>query len=311
MSNILITGAAGFIGFHLSKNLIKDYSLTLIDDFQNSNYAAIKRAELLKRVKKVNIQTPFIEKLNSTPEVLVHLAAETGIADSLTQPAKYFSTNVQGTFNVLEQCRKNNIKFLIYASSSSVYTKGQEITSEESNTDSPLSFYGTSKKMSEVMIENYCKQFGLVAIGLRFFTVYGSWTRPDMAGYKFMSAIHQNKPIYLYNNGEVYRDFTHVSDIIGAIKLLIPIIKHLKEGVHQIYNIGMGQPTSVKEYATLIAQNLGKEAIIKYKPLPSNELSTTHSDTTKLYNFINYKPKCTLKDGVKEMTDWFKTNRYD
>ena len=226
-------------------------------------------------------------------------------------PLLYFKQNVEGTFNVLEQCRKNGVKYLIYASSSSVYEPNQSVMNENSPHDKQLSFYGTSKRMVEVMVENYCRQFGIRAIGLRFFTVYGSWTRPDMAAYKFMKAINEGNEITLYNDGEVYRDFTHVSDIVKSIELLVKKIKSEPVGSHQVFNIGNGSPISVKEYATLIAKNLNKELKYKNDQLPENELESTHSDTTQLEKYVNYKPICNIETGIIEMTNWFKESRYE
>ncbi|MES2690359.1 MAG: NAD-dependent epimerase/dehydratase family protein [Bacteroidota bacterium] len=310
MSLVFITGAAGFIGHHLHKQLKTKNQVEAIDLLAPGNIAAAKRAAV-QPVKQQNIHGAFLNDLANKPDVLIHLAAETGIAGSLKDPLKYFQTNVSATFNVLEQCRKNNVRFLIYASSSSVYTPGQSITAETGDTHTQLSFYGTTKKMGEQMIESYCAQFGITAIGLRFFTVYGSWTRPDMAAYKFMKAIENDMPVTLYNEGEVFRDFTHVSDVVNAIELLIDQIRTEKEGTHQLFNIGYGAPVSVKRYAELIAARLNKELAYTFAGLPANELPATHSNTSKLEQYINYKPKCSIEEGVKEMVDWFKKERYE
>ncbi len=311
MLSILITGGAGFIGYHLQQKLTAKYNVSAIDLLDGNNKVIDHRKKNLQHIVHGDIKLPFLHLVENKPQVVIHLAAETGISGSLTNPQKYFDTNVTGTFNVLEECRKAGVKYLIYASSSSVYEPNQEMMHEKARTEKQLSFYGTTKKMSEMMIENYCKQFGMVAIGLRFFTVYGSYTRPDMAAYKFMKAINSDKPIILYNNGEVYRDFTHVSDVVYSIDLLLEKIQNEPVGSHQIFNIGFGKPISVKEYATCIAQNLNKSLLTEFVPLPSNELPLTHSNNQKLQNYINYKPKCHINDGVVEMTNWFKTNNYE
>lgn len=311
MSTILITGVAGFIGCHVKSLLENSNTIIGMDVLNPTNNASLKRSSFLKDILKKSIQSNFIDELNEKPELVVHLAAETGIPGSLINPSLYFHQNVEGTFNILEQCRKNGVRYLIYASSSSVYEPNQSVMTETSPHDKQLSFYGTSKRMVEVMVENYCRQFGITAIGLRFFTVYGSWTRPDMAAYKFMEIINKGEEVTLYNEGEVYRDFTHVSDISKSIELLVEKIKAEPVGSHQIFNIGNGAPISVKEYATLIAKNLDKELHFKSATLPSNELKSTHSDCNNLENFIGYKPKCLIETGIKEMTDWFKNNRYD
>ncbi|MCF8253161.1 MAG: NAD-dependent epimerase/dehydratase family protein [Bacteroidia bacterium] len=311
MTSVLITGGAGFIGYHLQKQLQNTHLVNAIDLIESPTSAIALRKVGLNQLKHADIKLNFLDKLSESPEVVVHLAAETGIAGSLIHPTKYFETNVAGTFNVLEQCRLNGIKNIIYASSSSVYAPNLSQMVEDADTSLQLSYYGTTKKMSEIMIENYCKQFGLTAIGLRFFTVYGSFTRPDMAAYKFMQAIDAGNKINLYNNGEVFRDFTHVSDVVKSIELVIAKIISEPKGSHQIFNIGYGQPISIREYAECIAKQLKKPLHIESKPLPENELLSTHSNTQKLDKYIHYKPICNLEDGIAEMTNWFKTNTYE
>ncbi len=311
MSLIYITGGAGFIGFQLQKHLEGKYDLMAIDLLAKNNVATNYRSRNLNNIIQGDIKSSFLDVLKEKPKVLIHLAAETGIAGSLVNPSKYFETNVQATFNLIEQCKNNGVKYLIYASSSSVYSSNQEIMSEDSNTSKQLSFYGTSKKMSEVMIENYCAQFGITAIGLRFFTVYGSWTRPDMAAYKFMNNIENNKPITIYNQGNVYRDFTHVSDVVKAIELLIEKIQNEPIGAHQLFNIGLGAPISVLQYAHLIADYMKKEPIINFASLPINELVSTYSNSCKLEQYIQFKPTCKAEDGVNEMVEWFKKYKYE
>lgn len=311
MNTTLITGAAGFIGFHLKNALRKDHAVIGIDQLEPKHFASCKRAQVLEGIIQKSIHSSFIDELESKPNLVIHLAAETGISGSLSNPSLYFRQNIEGTFNVLEQCRNNGVRNIIYASSSSVYEPNQAIMSETSPHENQLSFYGTSKHLVEQMVENYCRQFGMTAIGLRFFTVYGSWTRPDMAAYKFMKAIERGEPITLYNNGNVLRDFTHVSDIVHSIECLMSKIKQEPEGSHQIFNIGYGSPVSVKNYAELIGKHLDKEVLTVDRPLPNNELNSTHSDTSKLESYIGYKPICSIESGIIEMTDWFKKHSYD
>ncbi len=311
MASIYITGGAGFIGFHLQKHLKGKYDITALDILKADNKAALMRAAESGNVLKGNIQENFLDNIHQKPEVVIHLAAETGIPGSLSNPAKYFEANVQGTFNVLEQCRKNNVKYLIYTSSSSVYEEAQAVMFENTGTTHQLSFYGTTKKMCEMMVANYCRQFSITAIGLRLFTVYGSWTRPDMAAYKFMNAIENELPITLYNQGNVFRDFTHVSDVVNSIELLIEKIQQEKYGIHQIFNIGCGSPVSVKNYAAVIAENLGKPLRFNSAELPPNELIATHADSSALCAYTGYQPSCAIEIGIKEMTDWFKKVKYE
>jgi UDP-glucuronate 4-epimerase len=309
MNKILITGSAGFIGFHLQKELRKNCKVVGIDNLKSS--ASLERNNLIENSKNMSIHTDFLNELDEIPDVVIHLAAETGIAGSTINPHLYFHQNIEGTYNVLEQCRKNGVKFLLYASSSSVYEPNQFIMNELSPSDKQLSFYGTTKKSTEIIVENYCKQFGMIAIGLRFFTVYGSWTRPDMAAYKFMKLIDIGNPITLYNEGNVFRDFTHVNDIVKSISLLIDKIKNEDKGFHEVFNIGFGSPISVKDYAEMIAKKLNKEIYFESKCLPLNELVSTYCDNSKLESYINFKPIFNFEEGITEMTDWFKSHRYD
>lgn len=309
MNKIFITGAAGFIGSHLQKELQSYVEVSGMDNLQAA--ASRQRSVHFGASDEHSIHSGFIDQMHTKPDVLIHLAAETGISGSLNNPARYFHQNVEGTFNVLEQCRKNGVNYLIYASSSSVYEPNQSIMHEDSPHDKQLSFYGTSKRMTELMIDNYCRQFGITAIGLRFFTVYGSWTRTDMAAYKFMKAISNGNPVTLYNEGNVFRDFTHVSDIVTSIRLLVNKIVGERPGTHQIFNIGNGAPVSVHRYAELIAHYLEKPLQIQYATLPPNELKSTHSDTSKLESYTGYKPICSIEQGIHEMTTWFKNDPYE
>lgn len=304
--SILITGAAGFIGFHLTNSLLKSSEVLALDNLKKDHSIFQQRWDRTKAKKLIrSIHDDFLIDLDTLPETVIHLAAETGIPDSLTNPNVYFKQNVDGTFNVLEQCRKNGIKNLIYASSSSIYSPNQEIMKEGGEVNQQLSFYGTTKRMTELMVENYCRQFGMKAIGLRFFTVYGSWTRPDMAAFKFMTSIQKREPITLYNNGDIYRDFTHVSDIIHAIDLLSKRLPQEEDGFHEVFNIGHGSPASIKKYAELIAENLNLPLKIQSKALPENELPSTHSDTSELKAYIGFQPVVSIEEGVKEMVEWF------
>lgn len=311
MSRILITGGAGFIGYHLQKQLAPKFDVTCIDSLDAEKPASIYRSKKIHQLFQLDCLTDFSKQLPEFPDLIIHLAAETGVTESEINPKKYIRTNIDATFNVLEQARKMGVKYFIYASSSSVYESNQAIMSEKSPSQVQLSFYGTTKKMMEQLVENYCKQFGMVAIGLRFFTVYGSWTRPDMAGYKFMHGIKQGTPIKMYQSGKVFRDFTHVSDIVYSIELLIAKIQLENEGFHEVFNIGNSSPVSVEKYIQLIASEIGIQPVIQNVPLPKNELEATYSDSTKLEKYIGYKPITSIEKGVKEMTDWFKKGAYE
>lgn len=311
MSKILITGGAGFIGFHLQQQLKSKHEVRCIDSLRSEKTASIHRSSLMHSLFQFDCSDDFLIKMDYKPDIIIHLAAETGVSDSEIFPERYIKANIDATFNVLEQARKLGVKYFIYASSSSVYEPNQQIMAETSPTDFQLSFYGTTKKMVEQMVSNYCKQFGMTAIGLRFFTVYGSYTRPDMAGYKFMKGIQNGTPIKQYNHGEVLRDFTHVSDVVHSIELLLMKIANEPLGFHRVFNIGNSSPVTVKKYIQLIAQELNEEPVIHDFPLPKNELQATFSDSTSLEQYIGYKPFVSIEVGVKEMVDWFKTGAYE
>lgn len=308
---VLVTGAAGFIGFHLCQHLKKEYSVIGIDSLPIERKDVNLRSKLNSNILKASIQSGFWDNLPAKPNVVIHLAANTGISASNINPAIYFENNVANTLKLLEKCRKNGVKQFIYASSSSVYESGIEQMRENSPSTNQLSFYGTTKKMMEVLVENYCRQYGMKGIGLRFFTVYGSWTRMDMASYKFMNAINQDQPITLYENGNVKRDFTHWSDIVESIKILIEKIQLEDYGWHSIFNIGSQNPIRILDFATEIAFNLNKELIFESAPLPKNELFETYSDSSKLIQYTGFKPYMDWKSGVKEMTEWYKSNGFN
>lgn len=315
MYKIVITGAAGFIGSHL------------LTTFSKSNFQIIATdktppaTELLRteRFKFVSTNHTIIEcditdfkavqQLINThkPDLIIHLAAATGIAESLTNPQLYFDTNVVGFYNVIESARQAGVKKLIYASSSSVYpANSPSIFTEDLKTDNQLSFYGSTKKTNEILANSYATNFGMNCIGLRFFTVYGSWVRSDMAGFKFMNALVNNQPITLYNDGNVYRDFTHVNDIVRGIQLMTEkVINDNQANDSRLFNIGFGNPNSILEYLNQIAFCLNVTPTIITKPLPVNELISTHASTAKLVHYIDYKPNTTLNAGVTEMTNWF------
>lgn len=313
MQKVLITGVSGFVGFHLAKKLADEYMVYGIDIPQEPQSIYTHRLQKIK--DKVNYSycdirdQPKLGEYLATvkPEVVIHLAACTGIAASEANRQLYFDTNVLGFSNLLQHCKASNVQHLIYASSSSVYNHLNEVYRETDEVENQLSYYGKTKRQCETLAANYASQFGLNCIGLRFFTVYGSWVRTDMAAWKFMRAVDEGKPCTLYNNGEVYRDFTHVSDIVESIFLLLKKSQtQSRLPAHEVYNIGHGSPVSVLHYLQTIASCIGKEPIVHYAPLPANELPRTHADTTKLQQAIGFKPVCSLESGVREMVEWYK-----
>ncbi len=310
---ILVTGGLGFIGFHLIKKLIDNNEIISIDFNLNisSDFVKKLREEELHKmnflVSKIDIRNRdavFSYFQNNVPDIVIHLAACTGIAASERNKELYFDVNVKGFVNILDACVQNKINHLIYASSSSVYNTSNEKFIEKDVQDNQLSYYGHTKRLNEHIANFYSNRYDIKLIGLRFFTVYGSFARTDMAAWKFMNAVTHGEPITLYDNGEIFRDFTHVSDITDSIaKIIEKKDKWLFS--HQLFNIGHGSPISVFQYLNEISKNLNKVPIIISTPLPQNELKYTHASTDNLYDFINYKPAVSIKKGIKEMTDWF------
>ncbi|MCG3167499.1 MAG: UDP-N-acetylglucosamine 4-epimerase [Bacteroidia bacterium] len=319
MKKVLITGVAGFVGFHLAKKLQDKFIICGLDFFYPvvDSINAQRLTHLGSSVKFTHSDIRNYDELLKTiklikPDFIIHLAACTGVANSALQPELYFDTNVKGFQNILEICKELKIDNLFYASSSSVYNDNETMVFNEENvSENQLSFYGITKRKNEKLAEEYSLQYGINCVGMRFFTVYGSWVRQDMAAWKFMNALIKNEQVILYNGGNVQRDFTHVSDIVESISRLVESYLHEQlKFIHEIYNVGKGSPVSVKEYLLTIAENLGVKPEIIYKPLPENELPFTHSDTTKLFSKTGYKPQLSVHEGVKEMTDWFLKYRH-
>jgi len=306
---ILLTGAAGFIGFHLQKALQADADLVLFDSLMAHQVASQIRAKKLN-----NLQTQLTDQqLEATlkdVDCIIHLAAETGISRSAKEPEIYIENNISFTMRLLAAANRAGVQHFIYASSSSVYAPYSGEVKETADTQNQLSFYGTTKKMMEQMVAAYAAQSGLKAIGLRFFTVYGSWTRPDMAAYKFMQSISKQQAITIYNPQQLQRDFTHVSDIVRAISGLLHQIASLQEGQHEIFNIGFGSPIYVRDFAQQIASALGQPLILGAGVLPNNEALHTHSNSQKLRDFIGFQPTVAAEQGIHEMVEWFKTQPY-
>lgn len=312
MTKVLITGIAGFVGFHLAKKLnqyFEVYGIDLVnkhdEGIKSDRLSVLKDSVIYTRIDIRN-KEELIDYFDSLkPQLVIHLAAQPGIANSLKVPDLYYETNVNGFFNVLEACRIVQAK-VIYASSSSVYSNDKPVFSEQDRVDKQLSFYGTTKRMGEVLASNYARQFNLQCLGLRFFTVYGSWVRKDMAAWKFMIALTKGEKIKLYDNGEIHRDFTHVNDIVHAIYLLgNRLVNDKVSTLHSLFNIGHGAPVKVADYLDEIATKLNRTPLIDAPQLPENELKFTHADTKKLVNEIGYSPSTNLKEGVVEMVDWF------
>ena len=315
--NILITGCAGFIGYHFTKlcMLNKNYKIIGIDNL-NKYYSVKLKLDRIIDLKKNNLNKNFIFKktdINNYNKLfslckkyninqVINLAAQAGVRHVFKKPKDYFSSNLLGFFNILEVCRNLKIKELIYASTSSVYGDNKKMPFlENHDTSLPIQFYAATKKCNEVMAHSYAKMFSVNSIGVRFFTVYGSWGRPDMSIFKFTKNIIENKNIEIFNYGDHLRDFTHVSDIVSAIYKLS---KKIKKG-SEIFNIGNNKQIKLMEMIKILEKLLNKKSKKIFKPLQAGDIVATHSSTKKLYNYIGYKSKINIKTGIKEFLDWY------
>ena len=329
---ILVTGTAGFIGFHLANRLLNDghavigvdsineyYDLNL--KYDRLHYAGVEKTEIAYAQPASSKKFPLyifyharLEDKNlleqiftaEIPEMVINLAAQAGVRHSLENPDAYISSNVNGFMNVLECCRRSNIKHLVYASSSSVYGLNDEIPfSTLQNTDRPISIYAASKKSNEIMAHAYSYLFKLPATGLRFFSVYGPWGRPDMALFIFTKAILQGKPIQLFNFGNMLRDFTYIDDIVESVVRIMH--KPPKTAVPcKIYNIGNNAPIKLLEFVEAIESELGLEAQKELLPLQPGDVPITYADVSELVNDIDFKPCTPVKEGVKKFIEWYK-----
>jgi len=320
--NILLTGYAGFIGFHLTLSLIKDKSIKNIYGLDNLNkyYDINLKKNRLKLLRIADIQNKLIEfnfdikndkKLNNTfknikIDVVINLAAQAGVRYSFIDPKSYIDTNIIGFFNILELIKNKKILKLIFASTSSSYGSQSIIPYKEGlMNNTPLQLYAATKISNEVMAHSYSHLYGFTSIGLRFFTVYGPYGRPDMAIYKFTDAIYKNKKIDLYDSGKMLRDCTYVDDIV------IGIIKTLKNKTssidHNIYNIGYGNPVTVKNILKEIENNTNKKANIRIIPKHNSEMDKTYCSTIKFNKKFNFKAKTDINEGLKKFNDWYKS----
>jgi len=313
----LVTGSAGFIGYHLTKQPATDGHQVIGVDVLNDYYdprLKEKRNDILKAGSQYTFYKldladhAAIDKLvaETKPDQIIHLAAQAGVRYSLVDPWAYEQANVLGTLNVLEAAKNNNIKRVIFASSSSVYGANAKIPFAETDmTDSPVSLYAATKKSCEAIAYAYHHLYGIEIAGLRLFTVYGEYYRPDMALFKFAKNILSEKEIAVYNNGDMKRDFTHVADIVNGIG---SAIKKEKLGF-EIYNLGSDHPVALEEVISLLETSLGKKAIKKYLPMQPGDVKITYADIDKARAQLNFDPQMTIGRGIDEFGKWFVDNR--
>jgi UDP-glucuronate 4-epimerase len=331
VSPVLVTGAAGFIGFHVARRLLRDGRPVVGLDNLNSYYdPALKQARLAELQKLAGFDfvkldladrdgmAAFFEKYRF--EHVVHLAAQAGVRHSLTDPHAYVDSNLTGFTNVLEGCRHNGCKHLLYASSSSVYGGNSKMPfSVHENVDHPLSLYGASKKANELMAHAYAHLFRLPTTGLRFFTVYGPWGRPDMAMWIFTKAILAGEPIKLFNHGNMRRDFTYVDDIVEAIVRLIdrtptpdPAWNSAlpdpgsSNAPWRVYNIGNNKPVELLEVVRLLEEAIGKSAKCELLPMQPGDVPATYADVDDLMRDVRFRPATPIRDGIARFVAWYR-----
>lgn len=324
MMTILVTGAAGFIGYHLTKKLLAEgYSVCGLDNLNSYYDVKLKKDRLAQLychkdfhfykvdlTDKEGIQNLF-EKYNF--ENVIHLAAQAGVRYSILNPYAYINSNIIGFLNILEACKKFSVHNLIYASSSSVYGTNKKIPFSETDcVDNPVSLYAATKKTNELFAYTYSTMTHTSMIGLRFFTVYGEWGRPDMAYFSFTKNILENKPINVFNEGNMLRDFTYIDDIVeGISRLLTKCIRNDKgNGVHndlsyQIFNIGNNTPAKLSDFIDVIERKLGIKAIKKYLPMQTGDVPMTYADINKLNEFVGFVPKTNIETGLGKFIDWY------
>ena len=331
---VLITGAAGFIGYHLSKKLLDNNIEVLGIDNINDYYQPKLKLDRLNQLiqnysdkqfkffKENIIDEKNLRKIfnNYNPEIVVNLAAQAGVRFSIENPSAYIQSNIVGFANILECCREYKIKHLVYASSSSVYGGNTKIPfSENDSVDHPVSLYAATKKSNELMAHTYSHLFGLPSTGLRFFTVYGPWGRPDMDLFLFTKAILSKEPIKVFNHGKMIRDFTYVDDVVESIKRVIKKIPCEDKkfntqkpnpskswAPYRIFNIGNSDPTSLMDYISAIENCIGIDAIKSFMPIQPGDVPNTSSDCNELESWVGYKPKTSIEEGVRKFIEWYR-----
>ena len=335
-NTILVTGAAGFIGFHICKRILKEgFDLIGLDNL-NSYYDIELKKERLKELNKIaagkNTNWIFLkrdlrekESIQETfeqtnPQTIIHLAAQAGIRYSLQNPEAYISSNINGFLNILENCKDYKIKNLIYASSSSVYGGNTKVPfSELDNVDHPVSTYAVTKRTNELMAHAYSHLYNMPCTGLRFFTVYGPWGRPDMAPMLFSKAILSNEKINIFNKGNMSRDFTYIDDVTEILFRLInkPATidqsfnkdnptTHSSWAPHRIFNVGNNESVNLMDFISILEKELGKKATKNFMEFQKGDVQNTRSDSNNIYKWIKYKPSTPLEKGIREFVKWYK-----
>jgi UDP-glucuronate 4-epimerase len=333
--NMLVTGCAGFIGFHLAlERLNRGERVVGVDNLNNYYDVNLKQARL--EILKRHSQFEFVKLDLADKDALailfkqhqfdrvVNLAAQAGVRYSLINPYAYINSNINGFINILEQCRHHGVKNLVYASSSSVYgANTKQPFSESEAVDHPLALYAATKKSNELMAHAYSHLYRMPSTGLRFFTVYGPWGRPDMALFLFTKSIIEGKPIDVFNHGKMIRDFTYIDDIISGVCKAIdtPATPNdrwdsnepdsaTSNAPYRIYNIGNNNPTQLMDYIRAIENALGKEAILNMQPIQAGDVPSTHADISLIEKDLDYRPSVSVEEGVQRFINWFMSYYY-
>lgn len=320
MRTVLITGAAGFIGFHLSKKLLENRETVVGIDNLNDYYEVSLKEERLSILKNCSGFTFYKTDISDKkalerifekyhPEIVVNLAAQAGVRYSIENPQAYVDSNLVGFFNILEACRHFPVKHLLYASSSSVYGNQKKIPfSVSDSVDHPISLYAATKKSNELMAYAYCHLYRIPCTGLRFFTVYGPLGRPDMAYFSFANRIFTGKPIQVFNHGDLYRDFTYVDDIVRGVESMLDHVPDPNEegDRYKVYNIGNNHPVRLMDFIETLESALGKKAEKEFLPMQPGDVYQTYADVDELMKDFDFKPSTSIQEGLAAFAKWYK-----
>ena len=317
--HILITGAAGFIGADLAYKLLdKEHTIVGLDNFNDYYDVQLKRDRISEirrhpqasrfELREIDIvDRAEVQKVFETENFdrVIHLAAQAGVRYSIENPSSYIDSNLVGFGNILEGCRHAKVEHLVYASSSSVYGANKNFPfSENDRVDNPVSLYAATKKANELMAHSYASLYGFQCTGLRFFTVYGPWGRPDMAPFRFASRMLKDEPIPVYNNGDMIRDFTYIDDITDGVMLVAQA--DVNAGSYSVLNIGRGEPVKLMDFIEALSEHLGVEANLNLIGMQDGDVPRTMADTTRLKNDYGYSPSISIDEGVTKFAKWYK-----
>lgn len=318
---VLVTGAAGFIGYHVSQRLLQDGIQVFGIDNLNDYYAIdLKKSRLAELEPNQSFQFQCLDLSDrdgmetlfesNTFDGVIHLAAQAGVRYSLENPHAYVDSNLVGFLHILEGCRQSQVSHLVYASSSSVYGANKKVPfSVKDNVDHPVSLYAATKKSNELMAHSYSHLYQIPITGLRFFTVYGPWGRPDMAYFKFVDAISNNKSIDVYNHGKMQRDFTYIDDVVeGIIRVLHqPPNLDTTTPPYKLYNIGNNQPVTLMRFIEVIETAMGKAAEKNFLPMQPGDVPATYADVDALMNDVGFQPKTPIEEGIQKFVTWYRS----